>query len=329
MMSGGRLFAGFAASGARRLLLSALILISFVSLPAQAENSEILTLGTMAGPMANTERGQPATLLSWQDGMILVDAGDGAVDQLARAGVNSVMLKNVVITHIHADHIGGLFALLSRRYQLMDPPITIYGPPGTRAMVAGLVSAMEPLMLTSPALPGMPLRSPADGVKVVEIGDGAEVIIQGVSVKAVANTHYNSGNNVPDSLQSLSLSLRFELPRRSVVLTGDTGPSDALTALARNADVLVSSILDLDAAVVAIRNSRPNAPPAFFETARRHFAQHHLSPQAAGQLAQSAGVKRIVFTHIGITPDRMKAAKAELAINWNGPVVFAHDLGRY
>jgi hypothetical protein len=25
----------------------------------------------------------------------------------------------------------------------------------------------------------------------------------------------------------------------------------------------------------------------------------------------------------------MKAAKAELAVNWNGPVVFAHDLGRY
>ena len=90
MMSGGRLFAGFAASGARRLLLSALILISFVSLPAQAENSEILTLGTMAGPMANTERSQPATLLSWQDGMILVDAGDGAV--VLRPGKRPVVL---------------------------------------------------------------------------------------------------------------------------------------------------------------------------------------------------------------------------------------------
>jgi len=196
-------------------------------------------------------------------------------------------------------------------------------------MVAGLVSAMEPLMLTSPALPGMPLRSPANGVKVVEIGDGAQVKIDGISVKAIANTHYIFGNNVPDPAQSLSLSLRFELPGRSVVLTGDTGPSEALTALARNADVLLSSVLDLDAAVAAIRNSRPNAPPAFFETARKHFAQHHLSPQAAGQLAQAAGVKAIVFTHIGITSDRMEAAKAELAESWNGPVVFAHDLGRY
>jgi ribonuclease BN (tRNA processing enzyme) len=329
MRGGGRSFLGVAISVARRLLLSASVLASFSSLPAQAERPEIVTLGTMAGPMANPKRSQPATLLRWRDGMILVDAGDGVVDQMARAGVNSVQLKNLVITHIHADHVGGLFALLTRRYQLMDPPITIYGPPGTRAMVDGLLSAMVPLMLTSPALPGMPPRPPADGVRVVEIVDGAAVMIDGVAVKAVANSHYMSGNYVPDAAQSLSLSLRFELPGRSVVLTGDTGPSMALTALARDADVLVSSVLDLDAAVAAIRNSRPNAPPAFFETARKHFAQHHLSPEAAGQLARSAGVKRIVFTHVGITPDRMDAARGELAKSWDGPVDFANDLDRY
>ena len=99
--------------------------------------------------------------------------------------------------------------------------------------------------------------------------------------------------------------------------------------LARGADVLVSSILDLDAAVATIRASRPQAPPAFFEAARDHFSQHHLSPEAAGRLAQAAGVKRVVFTHIGITPARMKAARAQLARTWRGPVVFARDLGAY
>lgn len=329
MLSGEQPFSGFAASAARRLLLPALVLTSFSSLPAHAEQPEIVTLGTMAGPMANPGRSQPATLLRWQGGMILVDAGDGVVDQMARAGVNSVELKHLVITHIHADHIGGLFALLTRRYQLMDPAITIYGPQGTRAMVDGLLAAMAPLMLTSPALPGLPLRPPADGVKVVEIGDGTEMQIDGVTMRSVANTHFLSASTAPNPANSVSLSVRFELPERSVVLTGDTGPSKALTELAHDADVLVSSILDLDAAVAAIRSSRPNAPPAFFETARLHFAQHHLSPEAAGQLARSAGVKRIVFTHIGITPDRMKAAKAELKKTWNGPVVFAQDLGRY
>lgn len=296
---------------------------------AKVQSARIVTLGTMAGPMANPARAQPATLLQWPGGMILVDAGDGAVEQMARAGISSVPLKSVVITHIHADHVGGLFALLTRRYQLMDPPLTIYGPPGTRAMVDGLVAAMAPLRLTSPALPGAPLRNPADSVKVVEFGDGADLTIEGVRVRAVANTHYLSGGHGPDSSVAQSLSLRFELPGRSVVLTGDTGPSEPLIELARGADVLVASILDLDAAVATIRASRPDAPPAFFEAARAHFAQHHLSPEAAGSLAQAAGVKRVVFTHIGITPTRMKTARGQLARTWRGPAVFARDLGAY
>lgn len=317
----------FARTGLAFALFAALLAPGSVG--ASTPEVRIVTLGTMAGPMANPERSQPATLLQWPGGMILVDVGDAAVEQMARAGINSVPLKSVVITHIHADHIGGLFALLTRRYQLMDPPITIYGPPGTRAMVNGLVAAMEPLKLTSPALPGVPLRNPADNVKVLEFSDGADLMIESIRVRAVANTHYLSGANAPDPALAQSLSLRFDFPGRSIVLTGDTGPSERLVQLARGADVLVSSILDLDAAVATIRASRPNAPPAFFETARAHFAQHHLSPEAAGSLAQAAGVGRVVFTHIGITPARMQAARSELARKWRGSVAFARDLGAY
>ena len=317
----------------RGRLLQAAILSAALLLAGQAHAgvpaARIVTLGTMAGPMANPERAQPATLLQWPGGMILVDAGDGAVDQMARAGIDPVPLRHVIITHIHADHVGGLFALIARRYQLMDPPVTIYGPPGTRTMVDGLLAAMAPLRLTSPALPGAPLRDPAESVKVVEVADGADVAIDGVRVRAVANTHYLSGSHATDPVEAQSLSLRFDLPGRSVVMTGDTGPSEPLIELARGADVLVSSILDLDAAVATIRASRPQAPPAFFEAARVHFSQHHLSPEAAGRLAQAAGVKQVVFTHIGITPERMKAARRQLARTWRGPVVFARDLGAY
>lgn len=128
------------------ILLSA-ALLACGQVQAKADEPRIVTLGTMAGPMVNPLRGQPATLLQWPGGMLLVDAGDGVVDQLAKAGINPVPLKSIIITHIHADHVGGLFALLTRRYQLMDPPVTIYGPPGTRAMVDGLVAAMAPVRL--------------------------------------------------------------------------------------------------------------------------------------------------------------------------------------
>lgn len=112
----------------------------------------------------------------------------------------------------------------------------------------------------------------------------------------------------PDPSQAQSLSLRFDLPVRSLVLTGDTEPS---------------------AAVATIRASRLAAPEAFFTAAKAHFAQHHLSAASAGQLAQAADVGRIVFTQIGITPGRMAAAQAELAQHWGGPLVFAADLDRH
>lgn len=279
--------------------------------------------------MGNAERAQPATLLRWPGGMVLVDAGDGVTDQMVRAGIDPVKVRSIVITHIHADHIGGLFALLARRYQLIDPPVTIYGPPGTRRMVDGLIAGLEPLIATSPALPGAAQRNPADGVRVIEFGDGDTISVEGVAVRAVANSHYLGAAAGSATSSAQSLSLRFELPGRSVVLTGDTGPSEKVVDLARGADVLVSSILDLDAAVATIRASRPGAPPAFFAAARAHFAGHHLSPEAAGQLAQSAGVKRVLFTHIGITPARMKAAQAAVAQSWKGPVTFARDLATY
>jgi len=310
-------------------LLVATLAVEGVDAKPKAQGVEIVTLGTAAGPMANTERAQPATMLRWSARMILIDAGDGVTEQMARAGIDATMLKSVVLTHIHADHVGGLFALLSRRYQLMDSAVTIFGPPGTKRMVDGLVAAMEPLRLTSPAIPGQPARNPANDVKVVEFGDGAELTIEGVTVRAAANTHYLSGSQAPDPAKAQSLALRIELPGRSIVLTGDTGPSARVIELARGADVLVSSILDLDAAVATIRASRPGKPAAFYDAAQAHFAQHHLSPEAAGRLAQAAGVRQIIFTHIGITPTRMEAAKSELGRSWKGPVVFARDLGRY
>jgi ribonuclease BN (tRNA processing enzyme) len=158
MRGGETSIAGIAVRFTQGLLLSAALIAGFGPTQAKAPQTEIVTLGTMAGPMTNPERSQPATLLRWPGGMVLVDAGDGAVEQMARAGIDPVPLKSVVITHIHADHVGGLFALLARRYQLMDPPITVYGPPGTRAIVVGLVAAMEPLKLTSLALLTQPRR---------------------------------------------------------------------------------------------------------------------------------------------------------------------------
>ena len=43
----------------------------------------------------------------------LVDAGEGVQQQLVRCGINPLKLRAVFISHLHGDHVFGLFPLLS------------------------------------------------------------------------------------------------------------------------------------------------------------------------------------------------------------------------
>ena len=59
----------------------------------------------------------------------LVDAGEGVQQQMIRAGINPLKLRAVFISHLHGDHVFGLFPLLStlglygRR-----TPLPVYAP---------------------------------------------------------------------------------------------------------------------------------------------------------------------------------------------------------
>ncbi|WP_189338313.1 MBL fold metallo-hydrolase [Sphingobium sp. SCG-1] len=140
---------------------------------ASATDPTFVTLGTASGPIPRPARAQPANLLISGDQMILVDVGDGAAQQVGKAGVPFEKIQSVFISHLHFDHTGGLFALLSRRFQVLAPaPITIYGPPGTKATVDALVQAMLPATEAAANIRERSRVSPAETVQVVELSDG-------------------------------------------------------------------------------------------------------------------------------------------------------------
>src|SRR3546814_13534877 len=86
-----------------------------------------------------------------------------------------------------------------------------------------------------------------------------------VKVFAAENTHYQTFNAGRDK----SFSYRFETPGRVIVFSGDTGPSEALTELARGADILVSEVIDTEDAVRMIASD-----PHFPQTAQKPLAAH-------------------------------------------------------
>ena len=123
--------------------------------PARQPANQFITLGTHGGPVSDRNRSQPANALVVGNAVYLVDAGDGAVQQLARAGLSLAAVRAVFISHIHIDHTGGLFAVLGLRHQMGSTgKVTVYGPPGIKAMVDGLVAAIVPEAESGYGVPG-------------------------------------------------------------------------------------------------------------------------------------------------------------------------------
>ena len=297
-------------------------------------HSEWITLGTQSGPTPRPTKSQPANLLHYGDQYILVDAGDGAAEQLAKAGVLLAAVRTVFISHMHFDHISGLFAILGLRYQLSNPPITVYGPVGTRKLVDGLVAAMQPFVdLGSGQMRGGRML-PADYVSVVEISDGGTVQVGVAKITAIRNSHYSVPRESP-SYKYPSLSYRFDMPDRAIVYTGDTGPSAAVEKLAARADLLVSEVVDADYILAQIKAERPatppipGAPPEPSEATIHHMRAEHLSPENVGLLAQHAGVAHLVLTHQELRPGRNRETVARVARNFKGAISLAKDLDRF
>lgn len=141
------------------------------------------TLGTMGGPVPSATRSQPANLLTFGGDAWLVDCGDGTAGQLAKARMPLPRVKAVLLSHLHADHSGGLGAVLALRFQANIPGrLKIYGPPGTRDLVAGLIGSLGPLHMLSSGLGSS--RPPADMVEVEELKDGDRFALGQIMVTA-------------------------------------------------------------------------------------------------------------------------------------------------
>lgn len=312
------------------LALSLTITLPACGAPAQTLHSVWTTLGTMSGPIADPQRSQPANLLRDGDQTILIDAGDGAAEQLAKIGVPLDAVQTIIISHIHFDHTGGLFAILGMRFQTLSPGVlTIYGPHGTRQLVNGLLAAMQPMVDLSTAAHARTLIKPVDSVKVVEITDGSKFVIGPISVSAAVNTHYSFDPNSPEWKRFQSLSLRFDMSDRSIVYTGDTGPSPNVQRLAHGANLLVSEIIDPDSALAQLKKIRPDIPFYVTPFIENHFRHEHLTADEVGLMAQRAGVKALVLTHDAMDADHIAKAAPIIAAHFKGKVTFAHDLQNF
>jgi ribonuclease BN (tRNA processing enzyme) len=166
--------------------------------------------------------------------------------------------------------------------------------------------------------------------RVVIVKDGSDLTVKGVRVRAVRNSHFDGS---PDQLVSQSLSYRFDDKGYAIGYTGDTGPSDAVTRLEKGVDVLVSEVGDPEwvAALVASITKSTDSPEAK-AAGIHHFTMQHLNPQEAGKIAEGAGARLLVFTHLGIWGEFNESATRIISAaheTFRGHVIVARDLDRF
>lgn len=88
-----------------------------------------LTIMGTASAMPISDRNPSAQMLAVHGRLFLLDCGEGTQQQMRRAHLSFMKVEAIFISHIHGDHLFGLFGLLNTMTMYgRTAPLYIYGP---------------------------------------------------------------------------------------------------------------------------------------------------------------------------------------------------------
>lgn len=124
---------------------------------------------------------------------------------------------------------------------------------------------------------------------------------------------------------------RIETASGSFVYSGDTGPSENVVTLARDADVLISEVIDIESTSVTLGRTG-TIPSDVMPGLLAHMREDHLVPEEVGKIAGAAGVRKLVLTHLVPGNDGetdLSIYTRGISTYFKGEVVVARDLGHF
>ena len=273
---------------------------------------KLVLLGTAGGPAPKRTRSAPANAIVVDDALYIVDCGNGVARQAALAGLDLRSLRAVFVTHHHSDHNVDAGALLQLAWTAgLERKVEMIGPPPLREMLRSFRRYADVDIRTREADEGRPRFDALFDVREIEEG-GVVFASEDVKVTAAVVQH-------PPLRPSFAL--RFDVPGRAIVFSGDTAPCDALVELARGADVLVHEVMH-EGAIGEILKRLSNATRL-----REHLLASHTVLEDVGGIARRAGVRTLVLNHFvpseGISDDIWRAGAAR---GFPGEIIVGSDL---
>jgi ribonuclease BN (tRNA processing enzyme) len=283
-----------------------------------AKGTKLVLLGTAAGPVPGRSREMTSHVLLSDGTAYVLDCGMGVTNQYARTGIPFSALKSIFITHHHADHnieYGPL--LIVGWIQGLPLDVRAFGPPPLKQMTDDFMrSYKQTVDFWAEDFHMEPLVS----VNVQEVsGSGSVMQDDNVKVSSIVVEH-------PPVKPALAY--RFDFKDRSIVFSGDTAPSDAVAKMAKGADVLVHETMYVPAVEKYIKGQIAEGRPVKFEAFMAHMKADHTPSEDVGRIAQEAGVKTLVLSHLtpavdSITDDTWREPVAKY---FKGEIIVGKDL---
>lgn len=215
------------------------------------------------------------------------DLGTGTMANLQRH-VDLLEVDAVAVSHVHADHFVDLFPYFyARRYGASTPAprIPLVVPTGTEARIRA--------MLSDAGWEEFPVS-----FELLELEPGSGVELGPFRVATARMAH-----PVP------TLGMRYEADGAAVAYSADTGPTDELVKLARDADLLI-------------------AEATWLADGKDYPPDLHMTATEAGEHAVAAGAARLMLAHIQPINDP-DHSREEAAAAFDGPVDVARPGARW
>jgi ribonuclease BN (tRNA processing enzyme) len=238
-----------------------------------------LTVVGCSGSFAGPDSAASCYLLEADGFRVVVDMGNGSLGSLQKY-VSLFGIDAVLLSHLHADHCVFLYSYsIARTYSPAGPrpPVPVYGPAGTCERIALI-------------------HGPGDDTRLMK-QFSFQTLAPGVTRIGPFEVGLAHMNHPVETY-----GFRFSHGGRTLVYTGDTGETEAITELAKGADVFVSEAAFLDG---------PDLPPDL-----------HLTASQAARYATKAGVGRLVLTHL-LPWNDPDTARAEAATAFAGDIDLA------
>lgn len=290
-----------------------------------SEKMHVILLGA-GGPITNETRDTSGVAIIAGGEFILVDVGPGTVKNMNLLGLPAGKLSALILTHFHSDHISDMGELNFMTWaQGRDKKLDVYGPKGVKQVVNGynLAYALDSSYRTAHHTEKwMPSKNSAMIPHTLTISNPKEAVPffdrNGLKVSVFQVDH---------SPVKPTVGYRIEYRGNVVVISGDTVKTPTLAKFAKDADIFICEALNKELVMMVSKVARELNNPRL---SRQIYdvLDYHMSPIEAAEVAQKAGVRKLVLVHVVPPVENFIAKRSFLAGTddvFDGEIILGQD----